>query len=138
MSRSLMLALATAALAAVSSVAASAAASPAPVRTFTHARFGAVLATQGGRALYTWTPETKDHRVHCTGSCARVWPPLLVGSARAVPRRVAGLDGSFGTIRRPGGRIQVTYNRVPLYTYVHEGPRQVLCDDVDGWFVVRA
>jgi hypothetical protein len=24
-----------------------------------------------------------------------------------------------------------------VYTYVHEGPRQVLCNNVDGWFVVR-
>ena len=54
-----------------------------------------------------------------------------------VPRRIAGFRGTFGTIVRPNGRRQLTYNRLPLYTYAHEGPRQVLCDDVDGWFVVR-
>ena len=52
-------------------------------------------------------------------------------------RRVPGLDGSFSTIRRPDGRLQLTYDRLPLYTYAHEGPREVLCNDVDGWFVVK-
>ena len=31
----------------------------------------------------------------------------------------------------------MTFNRRPVYSYVHEGPTQVLCDDVNGWFVVR-
>ncbi len=47
------------------------------------------------------------------------------------------MKGVFGVIRRPDGRLQVTHNRLPLYTYAHEAPDQVLCDDVDGWFVVR-
>jgi hypothetical protein len=55
-----------------------------------------------------------------------------------VPRKLPGFKGVFGTIRRPGGRLQLTYNRLPLYTYAHEGPGQILCNDVDGWFVVRA
>jgi predicted lipoprotein with Yx(FWY)xxD motif len=50
---------------------------------------------------------------------------------------VAGIKGTFGSIRRPDGRRQVTYNGLPIYTYVHEGPRQVLCNNVNGWFVVR-
>jgi hypothetical protein len=40
-------------------------------------------------------------------------------------------------IRRPDGKLQVTHNRLPIYTYAHEGPNQVLCNNVDGWFVVR-
>jgi hypothetical protein len=54
-----------------------------------------------------------------------------------VPKRVAGIKGTFGTIRRPDGKRQVTFNRLPVYTYAHEGPTQVLCNNVDGWFVVR-
>jgi hypothetical protein len=37
----------------------------------------------------------------------------------------------------PDGRLPVTFRGLPVYTYAHEGPTQVLCDDVDGWFVVR-
>ena len=55
----------------------------------------------------------------------------------AVPKRLKGFKGKFGVIRRPDGRRQLTYKRLPLYTYAHEGPGQVLCNNVDGWFVVR-
>ena len=42
-----------------------------------------------------------------------------------------------GSISADGTRLQLTFNRRPVYSYVHEGPTQVLCDDVNGWFVVR-
>ena len=100
-------------------------------------RFGPILATPAHQALYYWNVEQKDFRVHCTGTCAKLWPPLIVRSAAAVSRRVAGIKGAFGVVKRPDGRLQVTYNRLPVYTYVHEGPNQVLCDNVGGWFVVR-
>ena len=99
-------------------------------------RFGPILATPRRQALYYWTAEN-DFRIHCTGSCARLWPPLVVRRGAVVGAHVAGIKGTFGTITRPDGRRQVTFNRRPLYTYVHEGPREVRCDDVGGWFVVR-
>jgi predicted lipoprotein with Yx(FWY)xxD motif len=111
---------------------------PAPPVTKIRAQgFGNVLATRGRKALYYWNVEKRDFKVHCTGACAQAWPPLIVRSAAAVPRRIAGLKGTFGTIRRPDGRLQVTWNRLPVYTYAHEGPNEVRCDNVNGWFVVR-
>src|SRR5262245_29682276 len=107
-----------------------------PAVRYVDDQFGAILATPKKQALYYWTREN-DFRIHCTGACARLWPPLVVRSKTAVARHVAGIKGTFGTIRRPDGRLQVTFNRRPVYTYVHEGPTQVLCNDVDGWFVVR-
>ncbi len=112
-------------------------ASPPVVKLKTNA-FGYVLTTRRLQALYYWTPEKRSGRLKCFGACLRAWPPLLVRSARAVPRRVPGIRGVFGVVRRPSGKLQVTHNGVPIYTYAHEGPRQVLCNDVDGWFVVRA
>jgi predicted lipoprotein with Yx(FWY)xxD motif len=109
----------------------------APVVKLKDARFGSILARRDHQALYYWTVEKRDFNVHCTGSCAQAWPPLIVRSRSAVPKRVPGIKGTFGTIRRPDGRLQVTHNRLPLYTYAHERPNQVLCNDVDGWFVVR-
>jgi predicted lipoprotein with Yx(FWY)xxD motif len=108
-----------------------------PVVKMKHSSFGNVLATRGRQALYFWNVEKRDFKVHCTGACARAWPPLVVRSKSAVPRKVKGIKGTFGTIRRPDGRLQVTWNRLPIYTYVNERPGQVLCDNVDGWFVVR-
>ena len=113
-------------------------AAPRLVKTMKTAGFGLVLATAGDRALYYWTPEQRaPGRIRCTGSCAAAWPPLIVRKGVRVARRVPGLDGAFSTIRRPDGRLQLTYDRLPLYTYAHEGPREVLCNDVDGWFVVK-
>jgi predicted lipoprotein with Yx(FWY)xxD motif len=110
----------------------------APVIKQRDSRFGPILATRGHKALYYWNVEKRDYKVHCTGACARAWPPLIVRSRSAVPRGIAGIRGTFGVIRRPDGRLQVTHNRLPIYTYAHEGPNQVLCNNVDGWFVVRA
>lgn len=109
----------------------------APVLKQRDARFGNILARRDHQALYYWNVEKRDFKVHCTGACAVAWPPLVVRSAAAVPRKLAGITGVFGTIRRPDGKLQVTRNRLPLYTYAHERPNQVLCDNVDGWFVVR-
>jgi predicted lipoprotein with Yx(FWY)xxD motif len=108
-----------------------------PVIKLKDDRFGNILTRRDHRALYYWNVEKRDYKIHCTGSCARAWPPLIVRSASGVPRRLPNVKGTFGVIRRPDGRLQVTHNRLPLYTYAHEGPDQVLCDDVDGWFVVR-
>jgi predicted lipoprotein with Yx(FWY)xxD motif len=115
-----------------------AAKSAAPVIKQKDKTFGNILATRGHKALYYWNVERRaGFKVRCTGSCAAAWPPLIVRSKAVVPARIAGIKGKFGTIRRPDGRLQVTHNRLPVYTYAHEGPNQVLCDNVDGWFVVR-
>jgi predicted lipoprotein with Yx(FWY)xxD motif len=109
-----------------------------PAIRYVDDRFGAILATPKMKALYYWTVEKRaGGKIRCTGSGARAWPPLIVRSKASVPRKIAGISGTFDTIRRPDGRLQVRHNRLPVYTYAHEGPEQVLCDDVDGWFVVR-
>jgi predicted lipoprotein with Yx(FWY)xxD motif len=37
-----------------------------------------------------------------------------------------GIQGRFGRMRRPDGRLQVTHRGLPVYTYAHEEPEQVL------------
>jgi predicted lipoprotein with Yx(FWY)xxD motif len=107
-----------------------------PARTMKAAGFGTVLASSNLQALYYWSKEPRG-TIRCTGACARLWPPLVVPKGANVARTVNGIKGTFGTIRRPDGRMQLTHNGRAVYSYVHEGPRKVLCDDVDGWFVVR-
>jgi predicted lipoprotein with Yx(FWY)xxD motif len=109
------------------------------VTTFEHSTFGRVLARPDGQALYYWNVEKRaGFKIRCTGGCAKLWPPLIVRPGVAVAPRRAGFKGRFGVVRRPDGRRQLTYDGLPLYAYVHEGPRQVRCNDVNGWFVVRA
>jgi predicted lipoprotein with Yx(FWY)xxD motif len=121
----------------VSGAALAAGASATPVIKLKDKQFGNVLATPKHQALYYWTKEKKDFKVRCTGACAKAWPPLIVKSGAAVPKRIAGIKGTFGVVKRPDGKLQVTHDRLPIYTYAHEGPDQVLCNNVDGWFVVR-
>ena len=126
------------ALAAAFLVPAAAAAPAAPVTKIRAAGFGTVLARRDRQALYYWQVEKRaGGKVRCVGTCAALWPPLLVRSVAGVPMHVGGIKGTFGVIRRPNGKLQVTHNGLPVYTYVHEGPGEVRCDNVNGWFVVR-
>ena len=54
-----------------------------------------------------------------------------------VVKHVAGVMGTFGEITRPDGRTQVTYNGRPLYTFHADSATKILCNGVDGWYVVR-
>ena len=112
------------------------AAASAPVIKYRDDQFGPILATPKKQALYYWRVEKRaGGKIRCTGSCAKAWPPLYAKGA--VPRKMRGIAGTFGTIRRPDGRRQVTFNGLAVYGYAHEGPTQVLCNNVNGWFVVR-
>jgi predicted lipoprotein with Yx(FWY)xxD motif len=112
------------------------AAASAPAIKYRDDQFGPVLATPKKQALYYWNVEKRARgKIRCVGACTKAWPPLYAKGA--VPRKIRGINGTFGTIRRPDGRRQVTYNGLAVYTYAHEGPTHVLCNNVDGWFVVR-
>ena len=133
-----ILALLIAAVAALVVATAPTAAGGVPVIRYKDDQFGAILATPKTQALYFWNVEKRaGGKIRCTGACARLWPPLIVKSRSSVPKRFAGIRGTFGVIKRPNGKLQVTHNGLPVYTYAHEGPTQVLCNNVDGWFVVR-
>jgi predicted lipoprotein with Yx(FWY)xxD motif len=77
----------------------------------------AVLTNAKGLTLYWFAPDTSTAS-HCTGSCASYWPPVL-GKPAAGP----GVHGTIGTITRPDGTTQATYDGHPLYTYIGDsGP----------------
>ena len=109
---------------------------PQLVRSIVDKKLGTVLATGTKQAIYVWNREPKG-KIKCTGQCAKAWPPVLVKAGVVVPMHVKGVMGELGTVRRPGGARQLTFNRRALYTYAHEKPGQVLCNDVDGWFAVK-
>lgn len=79
--------------------------------------FGTVLVNSSGHALYTFAPDNAQ-KVTCTGSCAKIWPPLTL-PAGAKPAASGGARSSLlGSDPNPGGGRVVTYNGWPLYTYI--------------------
>ena len=78
---------------------------------------GRILTDGSGHTLYLFAKD-KHGRSSCSGKCAAFWPPLL---ASGKPRATAGAKTSLvGTTRRTDGRLQVTYNGHPLYTFVKD------------------
>ena len=71
----------------------------------------AVVTDSKGMTLYWFVPDTSSAS-KCTGSCATYWPPVT-GPATAG----SGVTGMLGTITRPDGTTQATYDGHPLYTY---------------------
>jgi predicted lipoprotein with Yx(FWY)xxD motif len=82
-----------------------------------NAEFGKILVTVDGRTLYTNTVDTPE-ALKCTNiACTGFWPPYIV---EAQPNAVEELPGSLGTVTRPDGSMQVTYNNQPLYTFYQD------------------
>jgi predicted lipoprotein with Yx(FWY)xxD motif len=80
-----------------------------------------------GQALYLFRKDGRRES-NCNGQCAIDWPPLRSPGTAIAGRRVR--KRLIGTTVRDDGSRQVTYRGHPLYTYAHEGRRQVLCHDV--------
>lgn len=76
---------------------------------------GPVLTTGTGHTLYDFAPDTPGRSECITSVCVELWPPLLVTGRPTVGKGL--IQGMVGTIRRPGGTIQVTYGGHPLYTW---------------------
>ena len=95
--------------------ASAASAGPATVSTASAGGLGPFLAGAGGRTLYILT---RDHpgTSTCTGACASVWPPFTAGGGASAVAG-SGVTGTLGTITRPDGSTQVTYDGMPLYYY---------------------
>ena len=76
----------------------------------------AIIVNATGKTLYHYADDKKN-TVKCTGSCATTWPPLLIAAGKK-PVAGAGLTASkLGTVKRPDGKTQVTYNGYPLYLF---------------------
>ncbi len=95
-----------------------------------------VLTNTSGLTLYWFAPDTSATS-KCTGSCTAYWPPVS-GNPKAGP----GVTGKLGTIKRPGGGLQATYDGHPLYTYIGDnGPGQAQGNNLNLngglWYEVR-
>jgi predicted lipoprotein with Yx(FWY)xxD motif len=78
---------------------------------------GRILVDGRGHTLYLFAND-KHGKSTCSGRCAAFWPPLI---ASGRPVATAGAKASLlGTTKRADGRLQVTYGRHPLYTFVKD------------------
>jgi predicted lipoprotein with Yx(FWY)xxD motif len=88
-----------------------------PVVSTATTSLGRILVDARGHTLYLFGKD-KNGKSACSGACAAAWPPLI---ATAKPRAGAGVKASrLGTTKRADGRLQVTYNHHPLYTFVKD------------------
>jgi predicted lipoprotein with Yx(FWY)xxD motif len=106
------------------------------VTTSTRALGMPILVNPKGRTLYHYLREAKG-TLKCTGTCTALFPPLIV-AAGTKPVAGPGLTAAkLGTIMRPDGRLQVTYNGLALYLDYYDKP-----GDANGqgqqavWFAV--
>jgi predicted lipoprotein with Yx(FWY)xxD motif len=85
----------------------------------------AVLTNARGYTLYWFAPDTPATS-RCTSTCAAYWPPVIgTASTKAI------VTGTFATVKRSNGALQVTYNGHPLYTYVGDAaPGQTTGNDI--------
>jgi len=75
---------------------------------------GQILVSARGRTLYLFMKD-RNGKSTCSGSCAAYWPPLMkTGTVSVGPGVKRAL---VGTTKRANGRLQVTYNGHPLYTF---------------------
>jgi len=96
------------------------------------AKYGKVLVTKRGMALYTYASDTRAHS-NCNGACLVIWPPLTVAKGiKPVAKGVRGLS----VIVRSNGVRQVTYKGWPLYTYVNDKRRGVIAGNAVSNFCV--
>jgi predicted lipoprotein with Yx(FWY)xxD motif len=97
------------------------------VKEETRSGFGLILTTKMNRTLYV------DTTPPCTGGCLTVWPPLLMPKGKTMPTGATGL----GTVAFGSGRLQVTYEGMPLYTFISDHGKKVTGNGVDGFAVAK-
>src|SRR5579859_260584 len=78
-------------------------------------KIGKVVTNTQLHTVYMFRKD-KGTTSECYGACAKTWPPLVTtGKPKAGPGIKASL---IGTTKRTDGKLQVTYKKHPLYTYV--------------------
>jgi Uncharacterized protein conserved in bacteria len=107
------------------------------VKSAKNPTFGKIVVNSSGLTLYHNTKEKGS--IVCTGSCAKVWPPLLVGKTAKLKVGPGVKVAHVGKIKRPNGHFQATYYGKPLYRYAGDSKRgDVKGEGIGGiWFALK-
>jgi predicted lipoprotein with Yx(FWY)xxD motif len=98
-----------------------------------------ILTDSKGISLYLFVPE-KDGKVVTTAALLLNWPALLLPDNAVTAVSDPALPGKLGTVTRPDGSHQVTYNEWPLYTFIGDKkPGDITGQGIGNkWFVVES
>ena len=81
----------------------------------TDTKLGKYLIGNNGKTLYTYAKDTPGVST-CSGTCAQNWPPYTV-PPDMIFNLEAEVAGGANSMIRADGKVQVTYNGMPLYFY---------------------
>jgi predicted lipoprotein with Yx(FWY)xxD motif len=102
----------------------------AAVQVATDPKLGQILVAANGMTLYTFALDSAGAS-KCRTDCSAYWPAYVVSAA---PSAGAGITGKLGTLTRSDGSLQVTYNGLPLYTYILDNkPGDVIGEGVNDF-----
>ena len=107
------------------------------LRATTNSTLGPIVVDGAGRTLYRFDNDSASPPAsNCEGACAKLWPPVLVGTQISL----TGVNRSLlGTIKRADGTVQLTLHGWPLYRYAGDSaPGDVNGEGIGGvWFAAR-
>jgi len=96
------------------------------------AGLGTILTTKAGYTLYTNVGDTQDDSFVASQPYAAAWPSLLLppGDVLFAGKGIVGL----GTFTLPNGQVQITWQGLPLYTFIKDTtPHTVNGNGVKGF-----
>ncbi len=99
--------------------------------------WGPILALSTGRTIYRFVKDGTN-KSNCSGSCAVVWPPVLLVKGQTAP--IGKGVSHLGVIKRSNGAEQVTYEGVPLYLFIRDSKGSIDGNIKDGfgqWWVIN-
>jgi predicted lipoprotein with Yx(FWY)xxD motif len=86
------------------------------IKSSKNAALGPIVVNAAGLTLYHASGE-KNGKIACNGNCVYFWFPVI-WKGKGKPTLGPGLSAAkIGTIERPNGALQVTYDKLPLYRY---------------------
>ena len=104
--------------------------------TIEKTKTGYVLATAAGRTVYWYGKDVKGSgKSACVDGCLSAWPAV---TGKPFVAKGVQLASALGSITRPGGAVQATYNGHPLYTYAADTAVGETSGDGEGgvWHIV--
>jgi predicted lipoprotein with Yx(FWY)xxD motif len=86
------------------------------ITTAANAKLGTILVDGEGMTLYHLSGEKAGKFICTSSACLGIWHPVTVTPGETP----AGGVASLGTVKRPDGTTQVTYQGAPLYTFTQD------------------